>query len=133
MYGTNAGAGKGGAGTVYRLSENQQKPEHWQLSLLHSFSGADGRYPMAGLASDARGNLYGTTSEGGEWDCGTVFELSPKKNNQWKFTVLYSFNPYNPDSGDDGCHPFSSVVLDAAGNIYGTTELRGRVRLGHGL
>jgi uncharacterized repeat protein (TIGR03803 family) len=44
-------------------------------------------------------------------------------NNQWKFTVLYSFNPFN--QGGDGCHPRSSVVVDAAGNLYGTTEYGG--------
>jgi uncharacterized repeat protein (TIGR03803 family) len=125
MYGTTSTGGKGDGGTVYRLSEHQQKPERWQLHVLHSFSGEDGRSPMAGLASDARGNLYGTTSQGGEWECGTVFKLSPEMNNQWKFTVLYSFNPYNQDSGGDGCGPRSSVVLDASGNIYGTTESGG--------
>jgi uncharacterized repeat protein (TIGR03803 family) len=125
MYGTTSAGGNGAGGTVYRLSENQQKPEHWQLSVLHSFSGEDGRSPMAGLTSDASGNLYGTTSEGGEWDCGTVFKLSPKMNNRWKFTVVYTFNPSNPDTGGDGCNPRSSVVLDAAGNIYGTTEYGG--------
>jgi len=125
MYGTNSAGGKGGAGTVYRLSENQEKPEHWQVKVLHSFSGADGRNPMAGLASDAKGNLYGTTWEGGEFNCGTVFKLSPGLNNWWKFSVVYSFDRYNPDTGGDGCHPSSSVVLDAAGNIYGTTEYGG--------
>ena len=120
MYGTTSAGGKGG-GTVYRLSENQQKPEHWRLSVLHSFSGGDGRSPMAGLTSDAAGNLYGTTSQGGEWGCGTVFKLSPETNNRWKFSVVYSFD----QSGGDGCSPTSGVVLDAAGNIYGTTEYGG--------
>jgi uncharacterized repeat protein (TIGR03803 family) len=123
MYGTTSAGGKGGGGTVYGLSE--QKSEQWKLSVLHSFSGEDGRSPMAGLTSDASGNLYGTTSQGGDWDCGTVFKLSPGLNKQWKFTVVYSFNPYNQDSGGDGCRPVSSVVLDAAGNIYGTTESGG--------
>ncbi len=122
MYGTTNSGGKGGGGTVYRLSENQQKPEQWKLSVLHSFSGEDGKGPMAGLTSDASGNLYGTTYQGGDWDCGTVFKLSPHMTNRWKFSIVYSFDPYNQDSGGDGCHPRSSVVLDAAGNIYGTTE-----------
>jgi uncharacterized repeat protein (TIGR03803 family) len=125
MYGTTSAGGKGGDGTVYRLSENQQKSDHWQLSVLHSFSGEDGKSPMAGLTTDANGSLYGTTSQGGDWNCGTVFKLSPAMNNQWKFNVVYSFNPYNEDSGGDGCNPSSSVVLDAAGNIYGTTEYGG--------
>ncbi len=125
MYGTNSAGGNGGGGTVYKLSENQQTPEHWQLSVLHSFSGKDGRSPMAGLASDAKGNLYGTTSEGGEFGCGTVFKLSPAINSRWNFSVVYNFNQDNPDTGGDGCHPSSSVVLDAARNIYGTTEYGG--------
>ncbi len=125
MYGTNSAGGKGGGGTVYKLSENQQTPEHWQLSVLHSFSGADGRSPMAGLAFDSKGNLYGTNREGGEFNCGTVFKLSPGLNNWWKFSVVYSFNQNNPDTGGDGCHPSSGVVLDASGNIYGTTEYGG--------
>lgn len=125
MYGTTSAGGHGGGGTVYKLTENQLKPETWQLSVLHSFAGADGQSPMAGLTSDASGNLYGTTAQGGDWSCGTVFKLSPGKNNRWKFSVVYSFNPNNQDSGGDGCYPTSDVVLDAAGNIYGTTEYGG--------
>lgn len=125
MYGTTSAGGHAGGGTVYKLTENQQKPETWQLSVLHSFAGADGQSPMAGLTSDASGNMYGTTAQGGDWNCGTVFKLSPGKNNRWKFSVVYSFNPNNQDSGGDGCYPTSDVVLDAAGNIYGTTEYGG--------
>jgi uncharacterized repeat protein (TIGR03803 family) len=117
MYGTMSAGGKHGGGTVYRLKEIPTKPENWQISVLHAFSGPDGWSPLAGVTADAAGNLYGTTSQGGDWGCGTAFKLSPELNNQWKFTVLYSFNP-----DYDGCSPSSSVLLDGAGNLYGTTQ-----------
>jgi uncharacterized repeat protein (TIGR03803 family) len=122
MYGTMSAGGRNGGGTVYSLTENPTKPENWQIRVLHAFSGPDGSGPLAGLSSDAVGNLYGTTSQGGEWGCGTVFKLSPQPDNRWKFALLYSFNPYNEATGGDGCWPSSGVVLDAAGNLYGTTQ-----------
>lgn len=122
MYGTTSSGGRLGGGAVYRLKENPTKPENWQISMLHAFYGRDGLNPLAGVTADAAGNLYGTTSKGGAWGCGTVFKLSPQPANTWKFTVLYAFNPGNPDSGGDGCSPNSGVVLDAAGHLYGTTQ-----------
>src|ERR1700685_3699214 len=66
--------------------------------VLYSFTdGSDGGYPMAGLIFDAAGNLYGTTSSGGVYDQGTVFELSPS-NGTWTETVLYNFR----GQGDGG-------------------------------
>ena len=121
MYGTTSAGGKGGGGTVYQLTENQSKPDRWILTTLHSFSGPDGSNSLAGLTADSAGDLYGTTSQGGDWGCGTVFKLSPILGNKWKFTVLYSFNPNSEDSGGDGCNPASGLVLDSAGNLYGTT------------
>jgi len=125
MYGTTSAGSKYGDGAIYQLTQEGQSGD-WQARTLHWFSGPDGKSPMAGLTADSAGNLYGTTSQGGDWDCGTVFKLSPKPNsNKWKYTVLYSFNPYNEDSGGDGCYPTSSVVLDSAGNLYGTTAWGG--------
>jgi uncharacterized repeat protein (TIGR03803 family) len=125
MYGATSAGGRLGGGTVYRLKENPTSPENWQITTLHAFTGTDGKSPLAGLTADAAGNLYGTTSQGGHWGCGTVFKLSPQPDNKWKFTLLYSFNLVNPDTGGDGCSPSSSVVLDAAGNLYGTTRWGG--------
>ena len=121
MYGTTSSGGKGGGGTVYRLREREPNSERWQLRVLHSFSGADGRMPLAGLSADSTGNLYGTTSEGGEWNCGTVFKLSPGVKDKWSYTVIYSFHSDPMLESFDGCHPSSTVVLDNAGNLYGTT------------
>ena len=90
-------------------------------TLLHSFSfsenGKDGSTPYSTLAIDASGNLYGTTSVGGTYNYGTVFEVSPKAGGGWTEKVLHSFI----SNGKDGDGPFAGVVLDAAGNLYGTT------------
>jgi uncharacterized repeat protein (TIGR03803 family) len=85
--------------------------------VLYSFTdGSDGGYPMAGLIFDAAGNLYGTTSSGGVYDQGTVFELS-QSTGTWTETVLYSFT-----GGADGGYPASGLLIDKAGNLYGTTQ-----------
>ncbi|HEX7423995.1 MAG TPA: choice-of-anchor tandem repeat GloVer-containing protein [Terriglobales bacterium] len=124
IYGTNSAGGVGGGGTVYRLTEIQPNSDKWRISVLHSFSGSDeGRAPMAGLTADSAGNLYGTTSSGGQdgRGCGTVFKLSPGKNNKWTHTVLYSFDA----TQSEGCWPTGGLVFDKAGNLYGTTQWGG--------
>jgi uncharacterized repeat protein (TIGR03803 family) len=89
------------------------------FTVLHAFTGApDGGFPgNGGLILDAKGNVYGTTSEGGtgacSGGCGTVFKL----NTAGKETVLYSFTGTN----GDGKYPQGGLVQDAAGNLYGTT------------
>jgi len=124
IYGTTQAGGAGGGGTVYRLTEIQPNSDRWRISVLHSFSSSSGSGegwdPMAGLTADSAGNLYGTTYRGG-LGCGTVFKLSPGKNNQWAHTILHSFD----NSYSEGCWPRGGVVFDKAGNLYGTTELGG--------
>jgi uncharacterized repeat protein (TIGR03803 family) len=84
-------------------------------SVLYSFQGGgDGDTPFAGLALDFSGNLYGTTTYGGH-GYGTVFELS-RNGGGWVETILHNF-----ESGTDGANPYGSLILDAAGNLYGTT------------
>jgi uncharacterized repeat protein (TIGR03803 family) len=88
--------------------------------IIYSFTGgADGGDPMSDLTLDAAGNLYGTTSGGGTGacnsGCGTVFELK-RTQDGWKEQVLYSFV-----GGRDGAGPEAGVILDKAGNLYGTT------------
>jgi uncharacterized repeat protein (TIGR03803 family) len=115
LYGTAAVGGAYGDGTVFELSPNADGS--WKLTTLYSFGGKsdDGGAPMASLIFDVAGNLYGTTSGGGAYrGDGTVFELSPA-GGSWTETVLYSFN------GKDGESPESSLIFDAAGNLYGTT------------
>jgi len=83
------------------------------FSVLHSFTGAEGGNPDAGLIRDASGNLYGTTPKGGAHGLGTVFKL----DTTGKETVLHSFAGYPTD----GFGPFASLIRDASGNFYGTT------------
>jgi uncharacterized repeat protein (TIGR03803 family) len=102
-------------------------------TILHSFNGAggvDGYNPNGTLVADKSGNLYGTTIYGGTYDvvdcCGTVFELSPNSSGGFDYSILYSFNPNNKD----GNYPTPTVILDAAGNLYGTTSSGGSVDQG---
>ena len=87
------------------------------FSVLHSFEGGtDGEGPYGGVVRDAAGNLYGTTSYGGAFSNGTVFKLDTTR----KETVLYSCT-----GGSAGAIPLAGLILDAAGNLYGTTEAGG--------
>jgi uncharacterized repeat protein (TIGR03803 family) len=116
LYGTTADGGTHGNGTVYELSP--LAGGGWTQKILHNFkhNGTDGYQPYASLAFDAVGNLYGTTRSGGVYGYGTVFELTPEIGGSWTEKLLHSFN----SNGTDGIFPFSSLVLDAAGNLYGT-------------
>jgi uncharacterized repeat protein (TIGR03803 family) len=97
---------------------------------LYGFKGgADGGEPFAGLIFDQAGNLYGTTDYGGKGrgcasgTCGVVFKLTPNSDGSWKESVLYAF--CQQMSCSDGANPFSSVIFDAVGNLYGTTYVGG--------
>ena len=98
---------RGGCGVVYKLDPSGQE------TVLHTFATAgDGYLPESGVTLDAAGNLYGTTVEGGPSGAGIVYRLDPSGNE----TVLYSFA-----GGSDGAYLTAGVVLDPAGNLYGTT------------
>ena len=100
------------------------KPKY---KVLHDFTGGnDGSGPYGSLIFDQQGNLYGTTAGGGTdqkctGGCGTVFELTPETNGKWSETVLHSFQW----DGRDGYDPTGNVILDAAGNLYGTATAGG--------
>jgi uncharacterized repeat protein (TIGR03803 family) len=133
LYGTtqNGGLGNGcsfGCGTVFKLDPSGNK------TVLHAFTGSpgDGGRPVAGLIMDTAGNLYGTTAEGGSGTCtsingipvsgcGTVFKLDPAGNE----IVLHSFT-----GGSDGIQALATLIMDQAGNLYGTTELGGSFSFG---
>jgi uncharacterized repeat protein (TIGR03803 family) len=127
FYGTTETGGTHGGGIVFELSP--KAGGGWKETVLYNFShyGKDGSYPWAGLVRDAAGNLYGTTSYGGTFDWGTVFELSPKAGGGWKETVLHNFNG---NVRTDGYTPMAGLVLDAAGNLYGTTYFGGTFGVG---
>ena len=94
-----------------------QSAQAQTLTSLYNFTGGnDGGWPMDGLVRDGKGNLYGTTMEGGLYNAGTVFEI-PKKGPE---KVLYSFT-----GSDDGAHPKAGLIRDKAGNLYGTTQKGG--------
>ncbi|MGC1226196.1 MAG: choice-of-anchor tandem repeat GloVer-containing protein [Candidatus Sulfotelmatobacter sp.] len=112
LYGTTFAGGSAGAGTVFKISSNGKE------SILYSFAGNDdGANPVASLAMDASGNLYGTTSSGGNYNSGTVFELS----STGQHSVLYSFGSI----ANDGTDPVAGVTLDPKGNLYGTASAGG--------
>jgi uncharacterized repeat protein (TIGR03803 family) len=119
LYGTTQEGGIHGGGTVFELSPNGSGG--WTETVLHSFGGGtDGYLVFAGLIFDGAGNLYGTTFFGGIHGWGTVFELSPRHGG-WTETVLHSFD----DNGTEGIEPVASLILDSAGNLYGTTQQGG--------
>jgi uncharacterized repeat protein (TIGR03803 family) len=115
-FGTTIGGGTGGAGIVYGWA-----PTHPNgLGIYWAFTGgADGGNPDAGVVSDKKGNLYGTTSEGGSSFLGTVFQLQIAVAPITE-TVLHNFG-LDPD----GQFPRGGVVLDKSGNLYGTTSVGG--------
>jgi uncharacterized repeat protein (TIGR03803 family) len=130
FYGVaNVGGGtKYCCGTIFEVSP---VGGGWKTTILHDFGGGQGgANPVGSLAMDARGNLFGVTQSGGtptkpcNSTCGTVFELSPKSGGGWTYSVIYRFQG---NSVGDGSVPDSGVIVDAAGNLYGTTQLGGLV------
>jgi len=120
LYGTTVEGGIHNLGTVFELTPTQGGG--WTETVLHSFGrGTDGAGPYGSLIFDGAGNLYGTTQLGGIHNGGTVFELTPMQGGGWTETVLHSFN----DNGADGAYPLASLIFDAAGNLYGTTQQGG--------
>jgi hypothetical protein len=106
--------------------------------VLHSFNnnGSDGYQPESGVSFDAVGNLFGTTQLGGtgactlgglQSGCGTVYVLIPRSNGEWIEKVLHSFIL----NGKDGLEPAGNgLIIDAAGNLWGTTVLGGTSKAG---
>ena len=111
LYGVAASGGDSGKGTLYRLS-----PDGSTFAVLHHFSGGeDGGTPQAGLVVDAKGNVYGTASTGGEGGRGVVFRLVPGGG----LRVLHAFG------GLDGEGPRSLVIAGSDGAIVGVTRAGG--------
>jgi uncharacterized repeat protein (TIGR03803 family) len=111
FYGTTprGGTNSCNCGTVFRVSSSGS------YTNLHSFTGypVDGAVPEAGLLQGSDGNFYGTTTQGGTTNRGTVFRISPSGN----YTNLYSFG----SSPNDGVWP-NALAQGSDGNFYGTTE-----------
>lgn len=105
LYGTTFAGGAANLGVVFEYAGSSYKA-------LYSFQGGtDGANPFAGVVQDTAGNLYGTTYSGGKSNAGVVYRLTPAGQE----SVLYAFT-----GGSDGGNPYASVILDSAGNVYGT-------------
>jgi uncharacterized repeat protein (TIGR03803 family) len=122
LYGVTSIGGPKGQGMVYKLIP--EKNGEWTEKILYSFkgfaSGKDGANPEAGIVFDPTGNIYGTTSFGGDHNDGTVFELvAPVGTGSYKEKVLWNFD------NTDGAGPNSGLTLDAIGNLYGMTAFGG--------
>jgi uncharacterized repeat protein (TIGR03803 family) len=133
LYGTTSHGGAHDDGIVFELSPPSEGKKNWSETVLHSFDGSDGKYPLASLVADGAGNLYGTTSQGGPYKQGGVsggvaFELTPPPagKNAWIEKVLYFFGRLDGKGRSDGKNPYGSLIADGAGNLYGTTLEGGR-------
>ncbi|MDD2769202.1 MAG: hypothetical protein PHT19_10740, partial [Methylococcus sp.] len=107
LYGTTFQGGNSDAGTVYALA-----PDGSGYTVLHSFDGANGSSPQAGLIQGADGRMYGTASEGGSSNAGAVYALAADGRG---YSVLHSFD------GDNGSSPQAGLVQGTDGRLYGTT------------
>jgi uncharacterized repeat protein (TIGR03803 family) len=124
LFGTTSEGGTTGFGTVFELSPNGTGG--YNYTTLHSFNGSsDGSYPVGSLLMDSSGNLYGIAVQGGADSDGTVFQLSPNEGGGYSFSVLHTFT-----GGNDGAQPYSNLVMDSKGNLYGTTTIDGPHDLG---
>jgi len=128
LYGVTAFGGPNSGGTAFELSP--QAGGIWRETILHSFnsSATDGNSPTGGLVFGVSSNLYGTTNGGGADNTGIVFALSPAAGGTWTETILHSFGN---NSTPDGQQPYLvQLVIDVAGNLYGTTEYGGAFKSG---
>jgi len=119
IYGMSQAGGNGtcfgnGCGTVYKLTPSGGS---YTLNVIYNFQGGnDGAAPLSNeLTMDAAGNLYGAATYGGQFGYGTVFKLVHSAGG-YTFQLLYTFT-----NGADGTSPQGSVVLDSAGNLYGSS------------
>jgi uncharacterized repeat protein (TIGR03803 family) len=113
LYGTTTAGGSAGNGTVFKLAPRKKQGGEWKEKVLYSFGqGTDGAVPVAGVTL-VSGNLYGTTSAGGTYGYGTIFQLTPSKSG-WTENTLYNFQ-----GGNDGDVPYAGLIVDQSGNLYG--------------
>ena len=121
IYGTTSNGGTGtcfgGCGVVFQLTPSNGT---YTETVLYSFTqGTDGAHPWSGVIFDQAGNLYGTTTGGGTFGNGTVYQLT-KSGSTWTEKILYNFT-----GGADGANPYAALGFDAAGNLYGATVAQG--------
>jgi uncharacterized repeat protein (TIGR03803 family) len=118
LYGTTYAGGGSGEGIVFQLSPNTKG--QWTEHVLLGLHSNEGSSPIAGVILDSSGNVYGTAVAGGSGTCtdgcGVVFKLAPTSKGQWNQTILHNFQ-----ANADGMWPYSGLIFDGSGNLYGTT------------
>jgi len=125
VYGVTTYGGTSDAGVIYELTPSGGG---WTRNIIYNFQVLeDGGAPFSGLTIDDAGNLYGTTTAGGDASCypsrngcGTVYELA-RSGSGWTYNVLYAFQ----SQSQDGFNSLGGVIFDTAGNLYGDTEAGG--------
>jgi uncharacterized repeat protein (TIGR03803 family) len=131
LYGTTSqggprSCGGSGCGTVFKLTRGSDG--RWKETILYDFRNAfqNGGGADVGVIFDRLGNLWGTTPGGGDpnCQCGVVFKMTAGANGKCKYTVVHRF------TGFDGVDPEAGLILDAKGNLYGTTALGGKYGAG---
>jgi uncharacterized repeat protein (TIGR03803 family) len=121
LYGTTNDGGADGAGVVFSLTPPNNPGDSWTENVLWNLSNTwDGGHPAAALVQGASGAFYGTASTGGVYGGGVAFQLSSQDALHWAFTVLWPFT-----GGSDGSAPMSTLTMDPAGALFGTTEFGG--------
>jgi uncharacterized repeat protein (TIGR03803 family) len=123
LWGTTQFGGTAGEGTVFELRPGAGG--EWNEQVASNFTGDNGDLPMAGMAIDAAGNLYGTTYFGGVNGAGIVFKMTPQPGGQLSETVIHEFAECTATECPDGFGPFGGLLFDTPGNLYGTTTLGG--------
>jgi uncharacterized repeat protein (TIGR03803 family) len=122
LYGTTYQGGEFGRGTVFELTPPSRSDGGWIESVIYNFTGGtDGGWPWGSLIFDTTGNLYGTTIKG------SVYELIPPatEGGTWTELTLHTFGSHN-----DGASPQAGLLMDRAGNLYGTTSFGGATNNG---
>ena len=119
LFGVTELGGKFGAGVAFKMTPGTGGT--FTFTTIHTFKGTpDAGSPYGGLIPDSAGNLYGTTYFGGTNGAGSVYELTPQSTGRYSERVLYSFQ-----GGSDGDLPTSTLIFDAAGDLFGTTSSGG--------
>jgi uncharacterized repeat protein (TIGR03803 family) len=122
LYGTTYESGRHRVGSAFKLTPSGAK---YHFSVIYSFDSKMGGQPRGPLLLGQNGTLYGTASDGGAYQgCGAVFELTPA-GSHYKETIIHSF-----EGMPDGCSPITSLTVDAAGAMYGTTYYGGTYGMG---
>ena len=125
LFGTTSTGGANGDGTVFEVKKTNGAYAATPTTIA-SLSGSDNplqnggdaSFQIGGLLMDFAGDLFGTTVAGGANNDGAVFEIKFENGSYASTpTILYSFT-----NGTDGQHPTAGLLMDAAGDLFGTAN-----------